>query len=1177
VGRIFHFSTTGSQLDYGATANYTITWGGANATLALNAVAVNPDGNHFVVGGVRTPAGVTHRLIYFDQNLTTTIIIADFDHGTTVSSLHWSPDGKYLALGGTSTTATTGTLTTRVYRFGNGTLTELPRCQYNHGIDVNAVRWHPSGKYLALGGNPDSSGTKVKVLYFDQESLTLVRGAQQTLGATTGIVNDVDWSPNGQFLAAGGTTVGASQLFLMEFVSSVSLAIKSQVAPGAEIKSLNYNPDGGFLGIGGLTSATFQVRGYDVSDKTLTEITTLEYAHGMPVNAVQWADDGVFMALASTLTGVIDLRVRQMTENQTSLAKRMKKALIGMYTPAKNMYEQAVNVIQPLVTANSSSVITYVKRTLSSYTETNTNGASGTDVLGFSWTPDSGYLAAGVVNSTEDICTYRKDGNVLNRLTNATIAAAGSTDVVAFSPDQQYLAAGSISAATTNVYAFNGYLLELAATTGSGSNNLVWFPDSSNILINGGIYAFTGTSLTVVDPTFRANADLDNSGKYIAYTTAPNTLNVAKILGATVTTVTTLPMSGLSTLDGLAWGNPSTIMVYKATGIVAACYFDGTSLTLIGTGVTASAINAIDVDALGLYGAVGLNSAAASDVIEYSLTPITGPIISSGTISHGAIVREVQYSPDLNYLAVGGSAPQVDLYLRNFVPAPLLLSSGNTYTVMMGTSQAMAGLLVVTSYAVSAWTQLVIDNSRAINSLSTLVRNNSNSMNNFGPLAVSNSNAVAGLLVDTSNAVNNFVIPNSQTLVSATALIINNSNAANNIASIINTTSNAMVTYQPLIVANSNAVNGLLVATSNAAAGLLVATSNAMAGLLVATSNALAGLEVANSNALVTAGQYMPWIDTIDHGLAHVHVTTASPTFTFNLYLSSDHQLQVHTSSDMNFSSNSINFAEGSGISLVLDPGVTVTLRSVVVRNYSDARVSLGANAALWFGTQCRIELSEEQSLSRTWSFAGTNSRIRGNNTVLNVGTGQNYIAIQPQSFTTISNVILQGVRDNNIQCLDDTSSIVFDNTKILLSSDFSFTTGSLNFSGDVTLRGTSIFNYTTHMGSTLNSATKLSIDQGMTFNYAPANNLRNLLVMTDSTSVLSCNNATLVSTATGIQLTKGTLFVDGVMKIQSAAASSAEAVIFGDGTPANDLLVRLMPGAGIQVTSGYLNYKNAN
>lgn len=1176
AGRIFHFSETGSQLDYGATANYTITWGGPNSTLALNTVAVNPDGKHLVVGGVRTPAGVTHRLIYFDQTLVTTVIVADFDHGTTVSSLHWSPDGKYLALAGTSTAAITGTLTTRVYRFENGTLTELSRCQINHGADVNSVRWHPSGKYLALGGNP-SSGIKVKVFYFDQESLTLVRGAQHDLGATTGIINGVDWSPTGNFLAAGGTTIAANQVHLMEFVSSVSLAVKSRAAYGAEVKAISYNPDGGFLGVVGLTSGAIQLTGYDVSDKTLTEIIALEDTHGVQVNAVKWADDGVFMAIGGNVTAAVDIRAYQLTENQTSLAKRMKKALIGMYTPAKNMYEQTVNVVQPLVTANSSSVLTYAKRVLSSYTNTNTNAAGGTDVLGFGWSPDSRYLAAGVVDASEDIFTYRKDGNVLNRVTNATISFGGSVNSVAVSPDGNYLAAGSINAATTKVYAFNGYLLEEAVSSATGANNLVWFPDSSNILINGGVYAFTGTSLTVVDATFRANADIDSSGKYIAFTSLANTLNVAKFTGATVTTVTSRPVSGLATLGGLAWGNATTIVVTQTsvTNALAAFYFNGTSLSLIGTGVAAATINSVDVDGLGTYAAIGLNSAAASNVIEYSLTPTTGPIISKGTISHGTIVREVQYSPDLNYLAVGGAAPQVDLYLRNFVPAPLLLSGGNTYTVMMGTSEAMAGLLVVTSYAAAAVNTLITANSNTINSLSTLIINNSISMNHFGPLAVNNSNATSGLLVVTSNAVNNFVIPNSQALVTAQTLITNNSNVVNNISPIIRTTSNAMVTYQPLIVANSNVVNGLLVATSNAAAGLLVATSNAMAGLLVATSNALAGLEVANSNALVTVAPYISWIDTIDHGPAHIHVTSASTTFTFPINISSDHQLQIHTSGSISAGRNIINFAQGTGIAMVLDSNVTVSINNAIIKNFAESRVSFGSNSSLIFGPTCLVEVTEEQSLTRSWSFVGSNVELTGRDCVLNMGSGE--IVSLPGTQMRLSNLVLTGVKDTNVRCASEDARMLIANVKMILSSDFSLTAGSWQFGGDTVLSGTNTFNYTSKMGTTIGSDVYFTIDQGMKFNYAPQSNFRNLLIMSTSRSVLAFNNSTLIATTTGPQLTIGTLQVDGIMTIQSAAASSAEAVIFGDGTPANDLLVKLLPGAGIQVTSGYLNYQNAN
>ena len=113
-------------------------------------------------------------------------------------------------------------------------------------------------------------------------------------------------------------------------------------------------------------------------------------------------------------------------------------------------------------------------------------------------------------------------------------------------------------------------------------------------------------------------------------------------------------------------------------------------------------------------------------------------------------------------------------------------------------------------------------------------------------------------------------------------------------------------------------------------------------------------------------------------------------------------------------------------------------------------------------------------------------------------------------------------------------------------------------------------------MGLTVASQSKLTIDQGCSFNYAPAGNFRNLLSFTDSSATLFFNNASLVATATGPQLINGTLMINGIMNIQSSAASTAEAVSFGNGTPSNDLTIKLMPQATINLLSGFLNYANA-
>jgi hypothetical protein len=71
-------------------------------------------------------------------------------------------------------------------------------------------------------------------------------------------------------------------------------------------------------------------------------------------------------------------------------------------------------------------------------------------------------------------------------------------------------------------------------------------------------------------------------------------------------------------------------------------------------------------------------------------------------------------------------------------------------------------------------------------------------------------------------------------------------------------------------------------------------------------------------------------------------------------------------------------------------------------------------------------------------------------------------------------------------------------------------------------------------------------------------------------------NNASLLATATGPRLTKGTLLIDGILQLESAATSQAESIIFGNGNPANDLRIKIMPSSAITLLSGYLNYANA-
>ncbi|MCF7899851.1 hypothetical protein K9L05_04385, partial [Candidatus Babeliales bacterium] len=90
--------------------------------------------------------------------------------------------------------------------------------------------------------------------------------------------------------------------------------------------------------------------------------------------------------------------------------------------------------------------------------------------------------------------------------------------------------------------------------------------------------------------------------------------------------------------------------------------------------------------------------------------------------------------------------------------------------------------------------------------------------------------------------------------------------------------------------------------------------------------------------------------------------------------------------------------------------------------------------------------------------------------------------------------------------------------------------------------------------------------------------------VMQNSTSELFLNGASLKTTYTGLQLTKGTLVLDhkNYLYNQDAdgtgAASSSQAIIFGDGISAdNDLHIEILPGGSLDLKTGILEFRNIN
>ncbi|GAF98692.1 unnamed protein product, partial [marine sediment metagenome] len=185
-------------------------------------------------------------------------------------------------------------------------------------------------------------------------------------------------------------------------------------------------------------------------------------------------------------------------------------------------------------------------------------------------------------------------------------------------------------------------------------------------------------------------------------------------------------------------------------------------------------------------------------------------------------------------------------------------------------------------------------------------------------------------------------------------------------------------------------------------------------------------------------------------------------------------------------------------------------------------------------------------------------------------------LIIESGAQLTIENAELRGLTSDNFLCVDDTATIIFKDCTIRLGQDFSFDTGSLLFQGDVVFTGTNKFIYAGSQASTIGSNSTLMFDLDTTFSYAPSIANRDLLSMTDETSFLFLNGCTLYSTPTGICLTKGTLFLNNLVTFNSDGTVESEAICVGDGTADNDLTVKILADANVDI-SGEFHYNNVN
>ena len=259
----------------------------------IESVSWSPDGRYVAIGGEGT-GDFEVRVLAFDGSSLSSV--ADFDHGIRIHSVDWSPDGRFVAIGGFGGT---GGFEVRVFAFDGSSLTDV--ADFDHGNTIFSVSWSPDGRFVAIGGFGGTGSFRVRVLVFDGSSLTDV--ADFDHGDP---ILSVSWSPDGRFVAIGG---GGLEVRVLAFDGS-SLTSVADFDHGADdIESVSWSPDGRFVAIGGSGGdGGFEVRVLEFDGSSLTSVA--DFDHGDRIESVSFSPDGRYLAIGGQGgTGGFEVRV----------------------------------------------------------------------------------------------------------------------------------------------------------------------------------------------------------------------------------------------------------------------------------------------------------------------------------------------------------------------------------------------------------------------------------------------------------------------------------------------------------------------------------------------------------------------------------------------------------------------------------------------------------------------------------------------------------------------------------------------------------------------------------------------------------------------------------------------------------------------------------------------------
>ena len=288
-------------------------------------VAWSPNSRYLALGGSSSLVTTTQELVvaYFDGS--SLADIAEFEYSDIINSVDWSPTGTcfYLAIGGENASKEV-----EVVSFDGSNISSVDT--FNHDVDISSVSWSPDGTYLAYGSDVNASGQEVGVLYFDGSSLSAITTATFEYNEN---ITSVDWSPDGKYLAVGAG-VGTTEVGVFSFNGSI-LSLIDTFDHDARVNSVAWSPDGKCLAYGSNDTSGEEV-GILYFDGLSLSGPIAVFQHSEDVRFVSWSPDGKYLVLVSE--GTSDSEVEVLAFNPSSGSVSTALTSVKRYEADNNVY-----------------------------------------------------------------------------------------------------------------------------------------------------------------------------------------------------------------------------------------------------------------------------------------------------------------------------------------------------------------------------------------------------------------------------------------------------------------------------------------------------------------------------------------------------------------------------------------------------------------------------------------------------------------------------------------------------------------------------------------------------------------------------------------------------------------------------------------------------------------------